>query len=160
MDRLRRRSLKLLTEGAVYFAACRVIVLVLRSRPRFLVSDYEDEGRGRFYYFTASARAQASASKIFSSVGCETTLCASITRRTVSVICGKLIFPFTNASTATSFAAFNTAGNVPPVSPARRASFSAGKRSTSGSSNVKLPSFTKSVCTRSLGKRSGYVKAY
>ena len=34
------------------------------------------------------------------------------------MICGKFIFRFTNASTATSFAAFKTAGNVPPTSPA------------------------------------------
>ena len=42
-------------------------------------------------------------------------------RRTVSVISGKLIFRFTKASTAISLAAFNTAGRVPPTSPAWRA---------------------------------------
>ena len=48
-----------------------------------------------------------------------------------------------------------TAGSVPPISPAFRAKFNAGKRSVSGSSNVRLPSLTKLVCTRSLFARSG-----
>src|ERR1700690_3397130 len=45
--------------------------------------------RGRVY-MAASRRAQASASRICSSVGCFTTACASIVRRTISVICRKL----------------------------------------------------------------------
>ena len=40
-------------------------------------------------------------------------------RKVSCQICGKRIFRFKNAATATSLAAFRTAGNVPPVSPAR-----------------------------------------
>src|SRR5207249_9527766 len=133
--------------------------------------DADDEHRGGWAlfgfrhsgfgsYLAPSRRAQASTSRTWHSVGCDTTWCRSIARRTVSDICGKLIWRFTKASTAISLAAFKTAGMVPPASPALRARSSAGNLSGSGSSKVKLPSFARLVCTRSLGARSGYVSAY
>ena len=54
---------------------------------------------------------------------------AAIVRATVSLICGNEIRRLQNASTATSFAAFNTAGSVPPIEPACRAKVKAGNRS-------------------------------
>src|SRR2546423_1808598 len=85
------------------------------------------------YFFpmaaVASARAHSSAANIASRSGCATVPCRSITRATVSQICGKRTCRFKKAATATSLAAFMTAGRVPPLSPARRARLSAGKSS-------------------------------
>ena len=49
-----------------------------------------------------------------------------MTSLTILQISGKRTFRFKNAATATSLAAFITAGNVPPASPARRAGETGG----------------------------------
>ena len=118
-------------------AACRRCAVVFGSR--FIVTmDFEPQARR---YNAASLRAQRSASRMRGRSGCSTTACRDMTRATSSLICGKLMRRLMKASTATSLAAFKTAGNVPPISPARRASSRAGKRSGSGSSKVSCAEF-------------------
>src|SRR5260370_15958944 len=96
-------------------------------------TDVKNHGGWLNYFFpiaaVAAARAHRSAANIASRSGCATLLCRSITCATVSQICGNRRCRFKNAATATSLAAFMTAGKVPPVSPARRARLSAGKSS-------------------------------
>ena len=55
---------------------------------------------------------------------------------TSAAMAGKAICPAINSLTATSSAALSTVGAAPPVSIARRAKSSAGKRSRSGASKV------------------------
>ena len=62
-------------------------------------------------------------------------------------------------ATAISFASFKTAGNVPPVSPARRARFSAGKSASRGVAHPRYRTFPPSTGARALGPRSGNVTA-
>ena len=57
-------------------------------------------------------------------------------------------------------AALNTAGSVPPATPARRASPSAGNASCRGASNSRLPSAAKSGAASPPATRSGQVSAY
>ena len=67
--------------------------------------------------------------------------------------------PSRNAATATSFAALNAHGNVPPRSPASRASASMRNVSVSGSKNSSGP--RGQVERRDVvAARSGYVSAY
>src|SRR5579864_8037747 len=64
--------------------------------------------------------------------------------------------PSRNAATATSFAALNTHGYVPPFSPASRASASIGNVSVSGASKTSV-SDVRSSGERGTAARSGYV---
>jgi uncharacterized sulfatase len=106
------------------------------------------------------ARAQASASTKASSVGCSMTWCARMTRSTDCQIAGNEIRSERKASTAISLAAFITAGNVPPVSPAQRAKSRAGKSAVRGASKCNAASAAKSSGLRELLTRSGQVTAY
>jgi len=108
----------------------------------------------------AQRRAHASASTNASNVGCSTTVCDFITRSTVRQISGNRQRPWMKASTATSFAALSTAGRVPPVSPAQRARFRAGKSFTRGASKCSSASRAKSSGTSEFATRSGQVTAY
>src|SRR5207244_10292981 len=92
--------------------------------------------------------------------GCATGVCRFITCSTIRQISGKRTFWSKNAATAISLAAFITAGNVPPVSPARRARFKAGKSSYRGVENSNFDSFEKSSGGNVFGTRSGQVTAY
>src|SRR5207253_3885369 len=65
-----------------------------------------------------------------------------------------------NAATAISFAAFITAGNVPPIAPARRAIFNAGKSLYRGGKNSSFDNLEKSSGGKVFGTRSGHVTAY
>src|SRR6266513_5291321 len=92
--------------------------------------------------------------------GCATAVCWFMTSSTTCQMSGNRIRRSKNAATAISFAAFITAGNVPPVSPARRAKFNAGKSSQRGVENSNLDNFEKSSGGKEFGTRSGQVTAY
>ena len=108
-----------------------------------------------FFYFAASWRAQASAARICSRLGCETTAWWSITRPTNSLICGKPMVLLTKALTATSLAALSTAGNVPPISPALRAQIERRETFAVRLLEGQLPRRARLVCTLSLATRAG-----
>ena len=71
----------------------------------------------------------------------------------------KRMRPSRNACTAASFAALNAHGNVPPRSPASRASASSGNASRSGSWNSSVSPPAKSSCGKRRRSRPGYVRA-
>ena len=84
-------------------------------------------------------------------------VCAARTASIVSTIPVKLRAPDRNASTATSFAALNTAGAVPPVLPAARARRTAGNASSSRGSKVHVCALVQSHAGDASGTRSGHV---
>ena len=99
--------------------------------------------------------------RIASSGGDGTDACRSMILLTMSQMPGRRIFPSRKAATATSLAAFMTAGRVPPVSPARRARSRAGKTSRRGASKVELAeSGEVERAEACCGTRSGQVTAY
>jgi len=80
---------------------------------------------------------------------------------TFSIISGypKPYFLLQNNPTAFSFAAFSTAGMVPPARNASKASPRHGNASRSGASKVRLPILTMSSFEKLFCFRSGYVRA-
>jgi len=74
-------------------------------------------------------------------------------------IAGKGSCPARKRSTATSFAAFNTAPPTPPSRAASSASASAGKRSVSGCSNARPASAVRSSAPTPASRRSGHARA-
>src|SRR2546430_16280147 len=92
--------------------------------------------------------------------GCAMLACSSIAFSTICQILGNPTRRSKNAATAISLAAFITAGNVPPVSPARRARFKAGKSSYRGVENSYFVSFVKSSGGNVVGTPTGHGTAY
>src|SRR5690606_12909521 len=84
----------------------------------------------------ARARARPSASSTASSESTGTGSCSASTRSTTSGILRNDSSSARKLATATSFAALNTAGAVPPARPASTPSRNVGKRASSRGSNV------------------------
>ena len=78
-----------------------------------------------------------------------------IAGREARQICGRVIFSLQKASTATSFAAFITAGSVPPCRNALYAIPKLGYLAKSGAANSNLPNVRKSSLSNLPSTRSG-----
>src|SRR5712692_11946987 len=88
---------------------------------------------------SASRRASASAESTVASDAAGTGCQRSSTRAITSAMRPNVILPSRKRATATSFAALNAAGAVPPVTPAARPSAYARNRSGFSDSNVSAP---------------------
>src|SRR6266550_2606808 len=124
----------------------------------------DDDERGEIQEHAASRarrRASASAASTVSSDAASQTWCVSSTRAMVSAIRPNRILPSRNSSTATSFAALNAVGAVPPAAAAARPSPYAGYSPASTGSKVRVPAATGSKRRApASGTRSGWVSAY
>src|SRR5439155_1532097 len=90
----------------------------------------------------ARRRASASAASTASSDAASLAWCASSTRAMVSAIRPNRTLPSRNSATATSFAALNAVGAVPPAAAAARPSPYAGYSSARTGSKVRVPAAT------------------
>src|SRR2546427_403865 len=105
----------------------------------------DDDERGEIQEHAASRarrRASASAASTVSSDAASRTWCVSSTRAMVSAIRPNRIPPSRNSSTATSFAALNAVGAVPPAAAPARPSPYAGDSPASTGSKVRVPAAT------------------
>src|SRR6202011_5484668 len=105
------------------------------------------------------ARAQRSAAMTASSVNSCAGSAASTARATEGMMSMNRRWPWRKRATASSLAAFSTAGVVPPRCPASRASATAGERTASSASNESCQSVARSGAGATPSNRSGKLRA-
>ena len=105
-----------------------------------------------------SAFSTASSVKSASETASALPVCSSSTRATESTMSVKRIAPAWNAATASSLAALNTAGWVPPTLPASLIMRTAGNASSSSGSKVQDVAFDQSHAGTAPGMRCGQVR--